>query len=525
MPILDKYPRADLHEMNLDWLIRTVLEMKEKVDNLDVDEIIKELIEDGTIYDHFGLYFSRYYKNYADMMADEELQNDMFVFCFGAANPFDGGECYFHIIDSAGDALTCQNDLYAYPAHHDEMTVTPYYFITMELGAAINMMQSKGIQKIYIPSDLDNAIITTEVNLTSDLEVAKNVQLTLDAPIRMHGATLRGGQYFPGANLATQSMIILQENTNTVDEAYICVNANGKIGIGCIDGKGIITECHLDGEDTGMFGIWGEHAPADYTMDIRECTIERFYLNGLFTEAKSCLVSGCTFRKNHVQTIPNGGGQLCLKGGNTQGYNEVMNCQIVKPGGSATSGIELWLSGNAIIHGNYIENKGSLMDAIAIQSGCFADIYDNTLHGDNTNGVAIHLRDHYAKVNTRDNWYAQWPTNIKITQATQSGAIKEKRFTGDLLTITSSVKPIFDVEGSWSYKAHVTSGSSFDFKMYEDDILTIIDMTSGEMRQVFATVAGNYIIDSAFTHITFTSVSSKIKLAVDQDTDVFIYRS
>lgn len=523
--ILDKYPRTDLHELNLDWLLRTVQHLQNTVENLNVDEIIKELIEDGTIYDHFGLYFSRYYKNYADMMADEELQNDMFVFCFGAANPFDGGECYFHIIDTSGDALTCQNGLYAYPAHHDEMSVAPYYFITMELGAAINMMQTKGIKKIYVPSDLGSATITTEVNLTSDLEVANNVQLTLDAPIRMHGATLRGGQYFPGANLATQSMIILQENTNTVDEVYVEVNANGKIGIGCMDGKGIITECHLDGQDTGMFGIWGEQAPADYTMDIRECTIERFYLNGLFTEARSCLVSGCTFRKNHVQTIPTGGGQLCLKGGNTQGYNEVMNCQIIEPGGTATSGIELWLSGNAIIHGNYIENKGSQLDAIAVQAGCFADIYDNTMHGDSTNGVALHLYGNYAKVNTHDNWYAQWPTNIKITDATQSGAVKEKRFTGDLLDITSAVKPIFDVEGSWAYKAHVASGSSFDFKMYEDDILTIIDMTTGEMRQVFATVAGNYLIDAAFTHITLTAGSGQINLAVDQDTDVFIYRS
>lgn len=523
--ILDKYPRTDLHEMNLDWLLRTVMEMKEKVDNLDVDAIIKELIEDGTIYDHFGLYFSRYYKNYTDMVNDPELQNDMFVFCFGAANPFDGGECYFHVIDSAGDALTCQNGLYAYPAHHDEMTVVPYYFITMELGAAINMMQSKGIKKIYVPSGLEQATITTEVNLYSDLEVADNNQLTLDAPIKMHGATLKGGQYFPGANLAPQSMIQLVENTNVVDDVYIEVNISGKIGIGCMDGKGIITSSTIDGQDTGMFGIWGETAPAEYTMEIKECIIQRFYLNGLFTEARSCLVSGCTFRKNHVQSVPNGGGQLCLKGGNTQGYNEIMNCQIVEPGGSATSGIELWLSGNAIIHGNYIENKGSLMDAIAVQAGCFADIYDNTLHGDSTNGVALHLYGNYAKVNTHDNWYAQWPCNIKITDATQSGAIKEKRFTGDLLDITAAVKPIFDVEGSWSYKAHVASGGSFDFKMYEDDILTIIDMTTGEMRQIFATVAGGYLIDTAFTHITLTAGSGQINLSVDQDTDVFIYRS
>lgn len=525
--ILDKYPRADLHELNLDWILKTVKHLQETVENLNVDEIIKQLIEDGTIYDHFGGYFNRYYLTYQDMQNDAELQNNMVVLCFGYNIPLDGGFSYFAISDNVGPhSLTCQNGLYAHLAINPEMEIVPFLALNSDdMGAAINDAQNAGVHKIFVREGLD-CDIDTQIDLYVDLEVS-NTTFTLNAPILMHGATLRGGGYTVGPNFPAliESMIQLKENTNTVDEAYILVNVSGKIGIGCMDGKGIITECHLDGQDTGKFGIWGETAPADYTMDIRECTIERFYLNGLFTEARSCLVSGCTFRKNHVQSIPNGGGQLCLKGGNTQGYNEVMNCQIVEPGGSATSGIEVWMSGNAIIHGNYIENKGSQLDAIAVQAGCFADIYDNTLHGDSTNGVALHLYGNYAKVNTHDNWYAQWPTNIKITDATQSGAIKEKRFTGDLLNITAAVKPIFDVEGSVSYKAHVTSGSSFDFKMYEDDILTIIDMTTGEMRQVFATVAGNYLIDAAFTHITLTAGSGQINLAVDQDTDVYIYRS
>lgn len=520
-----RWPYQDMHELNLDWLLGIVNEMKEKVDNLNVDEIIRQLIDDGTIYDHFGAYFSRYYVNYQDMMDDTELQNNMFVFCFGAINPFDGGECYFHIIDTNGDCLPCQNDLYAYPAHSDEMTVAPYYFITTELGAAINMMQNKGIKRIYIPSDMGSATITTQVDLYNDLEVSKDVEITLDAPIIMHGATLRGGVYYPGANLVPQSMIQLNENTNTVDEATIIVDASGKIGIGCFDGKGIITECYIDGQDTGLFGIWGETAPADYTMDIRECYITRFYLNGLFTEAKSCLVSGCTFEYNHRQTSPYGGGQLCLKGGNTQGYNEVMNCQIKNPGGNLTSGVEIWQSGNAIIHGNYIENKNSLMYAIAVQAGCFADIYDNTLHGDGINGVAIYLYGNYAKINTHDNWYAQWPTNIMITDATQSGAVKEKRFTAPLLTYTSAIKPLFDVEGAPVFQEHIAASANLKVRMYEDDIFTLIDMTNAEMVTVFGTVSGNYLLNGTLTNLVLATDGTDIKITATNDCDVYIYRS
>ena len=524
--ILDKYPRTDLHELNLDWLLKTVKYLQNEVENLNVDEIIRQLIEDGTIYDHFGAYFSRYYLTYADMQADTELQENMIVFCFGYKNPIDGGMAYFSTgANPDAHALPCQNNLHAYLYPMPEMEVTPFLaFNNDDMGAAINDAQSYGVHKIFVRADY-NCDIDTEINLSYDLEVSPETTFTLNKPIKMHNATLRGGSYVVGPNLVPQSMIQLRDGNNTVDRVDMLVNVSGKIGIGCFDGKGTITNSYLNGDNTGEYGIWGEQAPADYTMDIRECVIEHFYSNGLFTEARSCIVTGCTFRKNHVKTMPTGGGQLGLKGGNTQGYNEVMNCQIVEPGGTATSGIELMTSGNAIIHGNYIENKGSLLDAIAIQDGCFADIYDNTLHGDGVNGVAIHLYFNYAKINTHDNWLAQWPTNIKITDATQSGAIKEKRFSGDLLDITAAVKPIFDVEGSWSYKAHVTSGSSFDFKMYEDDILTIIDMTTGEMRHVFATVAGNYLIDTAFTHITLTAGSGQINLSVDQDTDVFIYRS
>ena len=525
--ILDKYPRADLHEMNLDWILKTVGILKETVENLNVDEIIRQLIEDGTIYDHFGHYFVRYYVNYNDMVNDTEIQNGMFVYCFGGVNAFDGGECYFHIIDTNGDCLPCQNGLYAYPQHTRSMSVVPWIAIAGGLAEGINMAQAKGVSEVHVPKSCDNEAITTDiyVNAGNKLIVDKDVSLSMTFPIRMTDAVLSGGKYYADANCVPQSMIILTSGTNVVEQAYIEVGQNGKIGIGCVDGIGMVRECELNGNSTGQFGIWGEQAPAEYVMDVRNCNIHHFYLNGIFTEARSCFVEGCVFEYNHIQTVPRGGGQLCFKGGNTQGYNEVMNCQIKNPGGTSTSGIELMTSGNAIIHGNYIENKGSQLDAIAIQDGCFADIYDNTLHGDGVNGVAIHLYYNYAKVNTHDNWYAQWPCNIKITDATQSGAIKEKRFTGDLLDITAAVKPIFDVEGAVSYKAHVASGNSFDFKMYEDDILTIIDMTTGEMRQVFATVAGNFLIDAAFTHITLTAGSGQITLAVDQDTDVYIYRS
>lgn len=521
--ILDKYPRTDLHELNLDWLLRTVQHLKNTVENLNVDEIIKQLIEDGTIYDHFGLYFSRYYKNYADMIADTELQNDMFVFCFGAANPFDGGECYFHVIDTPGYCYTLNNGLYAYPEHSRSMSVVPYIGIAGGLAEAINLAQVKGVSELHVPKVCDGEAINTYIDIAAGnkLIVDKDVSLTLTYPIRMKDAILSGGKYYADANCPTQSMILLQEGTNVVEQAYIEVGQNGKIGIGCFDGIGMIKECELNGNNTGQFGIWGEQAPAEYVMDIRNCNIHHFYLNGLFTEARSCFVEGCVFEYNHIQSVPRGGGQLCLKGGTTQGYNEIMNCQIKNPGGNATSGIELMTSANAIIHGNYIHSQGSSLDGIAIQDGCFADIYDNTLHG-----RGIHLYYSYAKVNTHDNWYTSIVgDNILITDATQSGAIKEKRFTGDLLNITAAVKPIFDVEGSWSYKAHVTYGSSFNFKMYEDDILTIIDMTTGEMRKIFATVAGGYLIDAAFTHITLTAGSGQINLAVDQDTDVFIYRS
>ena len=521
--ILDKYPRADLHEMNLDWLLKTVKYLQNTVENLNVDEIIKELIEDGTIYDHFGLYFSRYYKSYADMMADDELQNDMFVFCFGAANPFDGGECYFHIIDSAGDALTCQNGLYAYPEHSRSMSIVPYVFITGEIGQAVNMAQAKGVTELIVPAGLDGETVTTQIDLLAgnSLIIDKDCELFMDEPLKMHGATVHGGEITTGANLSTQSVIHMVEGTNRVERCNINVLYAGKIGIGCIDGKGVVSECHIYGNDTGQYGIWGEQPPAEYIMDIRNTTIDHFYQSAIYTQARSFFMEGCLIEYNFVRTSPSGGGQIYLEGGNTQGYNEIMNCQIKNPGGNLTEAITLNSSANAIIHGNYIHNQGSTADGILIKSGCFADIYDNTLHG-----KGIHLSGNYAKVNTHDNWYASIVgDNILIDDATQSGAIKEKRFTGDLLNITAAVKPIFDVEGSTALKEHIPAGQSIDIKMYEDDVFTLIDMATSEMVMVFATTAGNHLMNGTLTNVTLTNGSGQINVAASADADVYIYRS
>lgn len=523
-----RWPYQDMHELNLDWLLGVVNEMKEKVDNLNVDEIIKELIDDGTIYDHFGAYFNRYYLTYQDMQNDTELQKDMIVLCFGYNDPGDGGLSYFGIFDNAGTySLPCQNNLFANILIMPEMEIVPFLaFNNDDMGAAINDAQNAGVHKILVREGLD-CDIDTQIDLYVDLEVS-NTTFTLNAPIVMHGATLRGGGYTVGPNFPAlvETMIQLNENTNTVDEAYILVNVSGKIGIGCFDGKGIITECTIDGQDTGKFGIWGETAPADYTMDIRDCYITRFWLNGLFTEAKSCLVQGCTFEYNHRQTTPNGGGQLCLKGGNTQGYNEVMNCQIKNPGGNVTSGIELWLSGNAIIHGNYIHNAGSDLDCIAVQSGCFADIYDNTLHGSTALGTGIHLYGSYAKINTHDNWYASINgDNIRITDPTQSGAIKEKRFTAPLIKYTCAVKPLFDVEGAPVVQEHLAAAGELKVRMYEDDIFTLIDMTNAEMVTVFGTVSGNFLLNGTLTNLVLSTDGTDIKIKATNDCDVYIYRS
>lgn len=520
--IMEKYPFSTYHEMNLDWLISTVKKLDKYIENLNVDEIIKQLVEDGTIYDHFGGYFNRYYLTYQDMQNDTELQNGMIVLCFGYKNPLDGGFSYFAVFDNAGTySLACQNGLYANLAIEPRMEIVPFLALNNDnMGAAINNAQSAGVHQIFVRADL-NCDIDTQINLYYDLEVSPETTFTLKKPIFMYNATLRGGSYVATADLPVQSMIQLKEGINTVDKSDILVNVSGKIGIGCFDGKGVITNCYIDGDNTGQFGIWGEKAPAEYTMDIRDCTIENFYLNGLFTEAKSCLVSGCTFDHNHVKSVPNGGGQICLKGGTTQGYNEIMNCQIKNPGGAATSGIELMTSANAIIHGNYIHNQGSSLDGIAIQDGCFADVYDNTLHGS-----GIHLYYSYSKVNTHDNWYASITgDNIRITDVTQSGAIKEKRFTGDLITITSAVKPLFDVEGYPALKESIAAGANVKVSLYEDDVFTLIDATNSEMVTVFGTKTGGFLVNGTLTNLALATDGTYIKITATNDCDVLIYRS
>lgn len=48
MPIFDNYPRADLHEMNLDWLLKTMKALVKDVEDLKkngIGEIQNEVIE------------------------------------------------------------------------------------------------------------------------------------------------------------------------------------------------------------------------------------------------------------------------------------------------------------------------------------------------------------------------------------------------------------------------------------------------------------------------------------------------
>lgn len=48
MPIFDNYPRADLHEMNLDWLLKTMKALVKEVEDLKkngIGEIQNEVIE------------------------------------------------------------------------------------------------------------------------------------------------------------------------------------------------------------------------------------------------------------------------------------------------------------------------------------------------------------------------------------------------------------------------------------------------------------------------------------------------
>ena len=171
--ILDKYPRADLHELNLDWILKTVKHLQETVENLNVDEIIRELIEDGTIYDHFGGYFNRYYLTYQDMQNDTELQNNMVVLCLGYKNPMDGGIAYFGVSDNVGTrSLACQNGLYAHLAIEPKMEIVPFLALhSDDMGDAINDAQLAGVHQIFVRADL-NCDIDTEINLSYDLEVS-----------------------------------------------------------------------------------------------------------------------------------------------------------------------------------------------------------------------------------------------------------------------------------------------------------------------------------------------------------------
>ena len=115
-----------------------------------------------------------------------------------------------------------------------------------------------------------------------------------------------------------------------------------KIQLEFIGNSLTIKNCTFNGASKAQFCIWSDDATQGSSTRIwvDDSIFKGAYLNAIFTSAPFCRVCNCTFSGNHVQTSPNGGGQIDFK---HRYYNEqwtVENCQFFDPK-DASSGVEV----------------------------------------------------------------------------------------------------------------------------------------------------------------------------------------
>ena len=139
----------------------------------------------------------------------------------------------------------------------------------------------------------------------------------------------------------------------------------------------VIDNCIFDGQKINYFGVWSDNIESnDTSLHVTNSTFKNFKLNGLFSTCGCVSVEKCTFTGNHVQSQPNGGGQIDIVEKSIPVAAQIKGCTFLNPGSNAASAIESE-NANITIIGNYVDSRYGLY-CVALQQNAHAFITQNS---------------------------------------------------------------------------------------------------------------------------------------------------
>lgn len=338
----------------------------------------------------------------------------------------------------------------------------PAFIEAMETGKNVKILG--GTYKLVGNSDPEVNILLRCTD--QRVECLPDTVLHCNTPIELYNSEWYGGQILNDSS----SGILLRSGHSKLEKTEINVTSAGANGVSCFDGFGIIDSCIVDGHELANMGIWAdahEGVNNQYVLQIHNCKICNFQLNGIFTSAKCADIAYNLLDNNHISTDPSGGGQIDVVGKQTQGYQVVRSNIIQNGGGNLTTGIELDWSASAEVFGNVINVSTTHLYGIAIQNASHASIHDNTIIG----GTAIaSIGDNEDRniIRTHNNWLAGTTVNVMIRNQVSVVSLDEQRYEGDLITYASlaeTVPPVIDVNNDYMWTGTLAQNASCSFKV------------------------------------------------------------
>lgn len=316
-------------------------------------------------------------------------------------------------------------------------------------------------------------------------------------PIAMYDGKWKGG-----CVTSEKTGFVLWRGECRIQDTRIHVSGATANGVSCHGGYSLLDDLLIDGHETAYMGVWSDHdGDVSANMNIlrvHNCTIRNFRLNAIFTSAVSSDIAYCTLSNNHIQTDPQGGGQIDIVGKVTQGYATVRNNVISLVGNYATSGIELEKSGNADIFGNVINMTDSLMYGVVLQNASHANVHDNSIIGGGV-GIACITKGRNI-LRTSNNWMQGCTYNVEIeddstweTQLHPIVSLDEERFTGSLIRYIGNSMPIVDVNNHYMWEGTVAPNALLSFRC-DHAVHSLRYIIDGVLSDVFIDDVNNILI-------------------------------
>jgi len=149
--------------------------------------------------------------------------------------------------------------------------------------------------------------------------------------------------------------------------------------------------CEFLGRSLAYMGIWADgyslNSIQNGSLTIEGCLITYCVLNGIFSSAWHTNINDNEIYANHVQSQPTGGGQIDIKTTLVNCCANVTSCNINAGSNTATSGIETEGACTLVINGGTINNGNASAYCIAAQGNSYVTACGTTMN--NTNGYGV----------------------------------------------------------------------------------------------------------------------------------------